>query len=516
MNKYSIYDNFSNIGFNITANTISATSISANTFYGDMNAIYIGSGNPANFVTNQELSYLSSSTSNLQTQINTKTNNLQNYLIYSGDNSVLINSYKVVPGYNLTSFTDSNFYYVDAKINALTWNSIYHETSGNTNGVLVDYNPSGWSESYPNLATEILINPTNLVNLRNLSGQTDGRICKLTNVGKYPIIITNEYSSLSNVTSKFVFSRTISDFILKPNCSVNFIHTGSYWLCTDKSKYHGWDFIDRFTNVWRDINPTILNSTTSNFRSPIPFPTPTNFFVISAHTTNLPNIRKSGSRDMIYAIQYGSGLSFFVNNFDLVPQNKFVSIGQYNRNTILTEPNKMVMFESVYSFGNTVATNPITFAGFQNSYNQFGYSAATNSFTSFPNFNGGVFFLNDSGFSNNMIYCVQTNNGINITGTTNLATNGSSFGVTASNPIGMCILTPSGSSSGETIFYSKNGGTNEYTIYPKILHVGNPINAYPSLYMYVNRNITSVGYNTIGPSSNMSLLNIKMIEYDYD
>ena len=112
MEQYSIYGNFNNDGFSSTSYSLSATSISANTFFGDIGASFIGSGNPANFVTNQELSYMSATTGNVQTQINTKTSNLENYFIYSGDNSVLTNSYKIVPSLNLTSYTDNNFFYL--------------------------------------------------------------------------------------------------------------------------------------------------------------------------------------------------------------------------------------------------------------------------------------------------------------------------------------------------------------------------------------------------------------------
>jgi hypothetical protein len=514
MGQYSIYGNFNNDGFSSTSYSLSATSISANTFFGDIGASFIGSGNPANFVTNQEFSYMSATTGNVQTQINTKTSNLENYLIYSGDNSVLTNSYKIVPSLNLTSYTDNNFFYLDAKVNALSWNTIYHQTSGGTNGVLTNYSPPGWNGTYPNLATEILIDPLSVINIQTLSGNAAGRICKLTNVGKYPIIISNsfginEQTSAVGTPQTIVFSRTISDFVLKPSCSVSFIHSGTYWYCMDKSSTNGWDYIDRFTNVWRDVQTTNFNSTSSNSRNPMSLPRPTKYFTISAHTDNLPNIRNA-TRNLIYGFQYGLNLSFFVNNFDLVPQTKFISVGQYNRNNILTEPNKMIMFDSVYSVGSSIPGNPITMFGFQNSNNSFGYSAATNSFTSFVNFNGGIFFLNDSGFSSSMIYCVQTNDGSSITGVTNLVTNGVSF---AAN-LGMCVLTPSGSSSGETIFYTKNNTTNVYTIYPKVIHTGSTIVAYPSIYMYVNRNVTAT-YSSSGPIAGLSIVNMKMIEHYY-
>ncbi len=508
MTQYSIYGNLNNDGFSSYSYTLSASTISANTFYGGINASFIGSGNPANFVTNQELSYMSATTGNVQTQINTKTSNLENYLIYSGDNSVLTNSYKIVPYLNLTSYTDNNFFYLDAKVNALSWNTIYHETTGGTGGVLSNYSPTGWNDSYPNLATEILINPLSVINIQTLSGNVAGRICKLTNVGKYPIIISNSFGTTQQT---IIFSRTISDFILKPSCSVSFIHSGAYWYCMDKSSTNGWDYIDPFRNVWRDTSTSAGNNSSGYIRNPIGLPTSSRYFTISAHTDNIPNTTPGATRNYITLIQYATYLGTYMNNFDINPQTKFISIGQYNRNIILTEPNKMVMFDSLYSVGNSIPANPITMFGFQNSNNSFGYSAATNSFTSFVNFNGGVFFLNDSGFSSNMIYCVQTNDGSSITGNTNLATNGTSF---VAN-LGMCILTPSGSSSGETIFYTKNNTTNVYTIYPKISHTGSTITSYPSLYCYVNRNLNPSSYNLSGPVATFAVFNMKMIEHYY-
>lgn len=510
-NEYSIHDNFSNINFSSYTNNLISGVISGVSLNGNINSVYIGSGDPANFVTNQEFSYLTGVTSNVQTQINSKTDNFQNYLTYSAVNSTLINSYNIVPGLNITANTDNNHYLLNIKINSLTWGQIYDQTSGDVNSHLIKYCPAGWSDGYPNNATEILINPQRLLILQSISGQSDGRICKITNVGKYPIIIQNSFYVVpSDSVFRILFSRR-GDYILRPNSSVSFIYTIASlggWICMDDIKNNGFDYQDGFASISSDFNANQFTNATSWV---VGLPVSTNNFIISAHTSNIPNL--TTGKMLLYS--YGKASVFYLNNFNENIANKFWGIGQFGNNQLLNYEKKLYVYQSIFGIGNSNSTNsraPALSFGFQNTYNLYGYSAATNSFTSLPNLGGGIFFISDTGYSNNFIYLVQTNDGSSITGQTNFSTLNSSI------ILGMSILTSSGNSLGETTFYTKNVTTSQYSVFNPIQHTGTTLTSYPSFYIYPNRDVSSTniaGYNFYRGVNSVSIDNISFLEHTF-
>jgi len=514
-NKYSIYNNFSNINFSSYTNNLISGTISGNTLHGNINSIFIGSGDPANFVTNQEFSYLTGITSNLQLQINNKVDNFQNYLTYSASNNSLINSYNLIPGLNITANTNSNNHLLNIKINSLTWGQIYDQTSGDVNSRLTRYSPVGWNDGYPNNATEILINPQRLLILQSISGQSDGRICKITNVGKYPIIIQNSFNTgPSDIALQIIFSRR-GDYVLRPNSSVSFIYTSTGsggWICTDHIKNNGFDYQDMTTSIATDFVITAMRSSSIGQGLPIPL----NNFVISAHTSNIPN---TGSAKMVI-YSYGKDARFYVNNFDIGIANKFYGIGQFGNNQLLNLDKKLYVYQSTFSLSTgqsgVFSSTPVVSFGFQNTYNSYGYSAATNSFTSLPNLGGGIFFIGDSGYSNNFIYLIQTNDGSSITGQTNLPTTGFSNSIGPINTLGMSILTSSGNSLGETTFYIKNDLINQYTVFNPVQHTGTTLTSYPSFYIYPNRDVTNLTrYNTAQSQNFVGINNINFLEHSF-
>ena len=138
------------------------------------------------------------------------------------------------------------------------------------------------------------------------------------------------------------------------------------------------------------------------------------------------------------------------------------------------------------------------------------YSATTNSNTTFPNFNGGTFWLFDySGNPQYARFAVQdtSNSTIVRNSTFNLLdVTGNTF-----KTFGVYSLTPSGSSLGSsTFFWCVNSGNSEnYIIEPPIFHTGGTINGYPSLTFYG-------AYNYSGNSNFNNVSKIVVDNFGFD
>ena len=438
----------------------SASTINSNNFYGFFDAKYIGTGNTPNWVTNQELTFLTGLTSDTQTQILTKASKNNVYLTYE-DNQTDINYRFLTSGYNTTVSSDTNYYYANIELSSLEVGVIYDYPSGDINYTINNYSPTGWNDGYPNNATEIRMSPTNTVILTGIAGGTDGRVCVLRNLSQNLIILAN--TALSNSVNQFTFPNLY--YFLRPKMSVTFIYITEKWVFLNNDYDNGMDFTERFGNARTEEGITQLGSNNPQICTPASF----DYFTLSGNTNNIsPTTNKSIS------FYYDGGLFIFVNNIVTSPQtwgwslsnnyNKSLNISA-NTNTIFVKSTLKIF--STYPYSGT----PALVYGWQNLNNSAGYSTITNSFTSFPNFNGGIFFIMDTRFSNSPITCVQTNNGSTITGTTDIVNinGGYSFGIHTINY--------SGNNYGNSTFFTYNTSSSTMKIQNVINHTGLTLNS---------------------------------------
>lgn len=252
-NMYNIYGDL-NVKSATTSYSVSAFTISANTFYGDLDATYVGN----NDVNNTEFGYLSGLTGYVQTQLNSKL--LGNVPILSlSAGTILTNERVFTVGENLISVDGgaNSTYTVSGHIASLKVGVVEDTVSTDQN----NYSPTGWNGTYPNKATQILITPTQVVKISGLSGGTSGRIATITNIGNYLIILENE-STNSSSGNRFSFSIPFGYF-LPPKKSINLIYSTAttYWHQTNHSATLGLDVFERFyafdsTGAVRQANNT--------------------------------------------------------------------------------------------------------------------------------------------------------------------------------------------------------------------------------------------------------------------
>ncbi len=187
----------------ITANVISATTISANTFYGgSLSASFIGNGD----VNDQEFKYISGITSDTQTQINEKVERRTNFLTYTFSQQLNLPFSKKLEAQNIELNETENEIEVSLPFNQtlfkqwpISVSSTLSQTAITNLNLSTLFNDS-------NRAVQIIISQGNAV-ISGISGGTDGNILMITNTGGGLIILENESTKCTpNDSIKFKFS----------------------------------------------------------------------------------------------------------------------------------------------------------------------------------------------------------------------------------------------------------------------------------------------------------------------
>jgi len=485
MESKKIYGGLSGFTFSVYSDFVNSTFVSGTTLYGQINAQYIGTGlTTPNNVTNTEVSYLTGLTGNVQLQIDFKADKTQTYITHDVSNN-LTNYKKIVPGINVTSSTVGN--YVSFSYNPIIeeYNvSIIEDSPSSDDNIITNYNPTNWDGTLPNKATEIRLNPTNLIVIQNLLGNTNGRICRLRNISRYPIILQN------NVTSNggFLF-RNSCDYILRPNKSIMFTCISLNWVEFGDIKYYGFDYIDTFKSVFSDYTTT---TPAPNFF----FPKKSSHFIFSAHTSLVST--------QTYACYYQNNIRLLNVRFGAPvsgPNLKFYTLGQFNRKNILNDSGHTVVMQTklVQPVIGTLPGigMPVVVNGFTNFDLSYGYQTSTNNYsTRLPNFSGGVFFIGVSGYNYSAVTQYNDN-------TSTVFDTG--FNYLSSLTLGVCVLTKSGNSNLESIFYIKNNTTSTYTVFDKQTFNSEILNSYPNLSIFSNNLTTTQSTNASNASGYIPL-----------
>lgn len=200
-----------------TSQSISATTISAGTFYGgSLSATYVGNQN----VTNQEFIYVSGLTSNTQTQLNNLVNRTEPLLTFQSDN-FLTNERIIFSGNNLNFEYNSTHLGISAnfpstEVSSITVSLVSSQTA------ITDFNPVGWDES-SNKSTYIIITGTTSSIISGLVGGVNGRIVTLTNYSTGLIILENKSTKTSSPNNIFNFNTNGAYFLVR-NGTISLIY----------------------------------------------------------------------------------------------------------------------------------------------------------------------------------------------------------------------------------------------------------------------------------------------------
>ena len=132
---------FVSSNFSGFSNSLSSTTISATTFFGNISAKFIGTGTTIgdvpNFVTDLEFSYLSATTSSIQTQINTKARKLDPFLTYSSETN-LTDYRQISAGTNINFTSSTTNFGISAKFDLFNPNIVYDTPTIPSNKIILD------------------------------------------------------------------------------------------------------------------------------------------------------------------------------------------------------------------------------------------------------------------------------------------------------------------------------------------------------------------------------------------
>jgi len=473
---------FVSSNFSGFSNSLSSTTISATTFFGNISAKFIGTGttigDTPNFVTDLEFSYLSATTSNIQTQINTKARKLDPFLTYSSETN-LTDYRQISAGTNINFTSSTTNFGISAKFDLFNPNIVYDTPTIPSNKIILDYFPNGWSNTYPNRATHLIINPTGVTQIFNLSANTFdsqlNRFVTITNVGNYVIILGGTPSSRVGkfegiptiVMGGMANSSYTTGFYLMPNKSVSFVWYNFNWYMINSylaDKQCGLDANDLFLVVPDTANSPLnsgLNLQSKNYTMWCD-----------------PSLTRS-----CFGGDHGALLNGYIA-FG-APNNGSCSIGSFS-NTAFQSQSGMSFLYTVMTRAKFVVDNYRTtkIFGTQNRLSTTSYTALTNNFQTIPNLGGGTFMLND--YRRNQNYwsmCVQTQDGSTIVSSSTLP-----FSALTSETVavhfGLYTINPSGSSLGSTTFFWRKTSDTYWTIENEIFHTGSTINGNPSYVLY--------------------------------
>lgn len=228
-----------------TSQSVSATTISAGTFYGgSLSATYVGNQN----VTNQEFIYLSGTTGYVQTQINNLVNRTERLLTFQSDD-FLNNDRVISSGTNINFESTSTHLGISASFPSIEVGTIgVSLTSSQT--AITDFNPVGWDDSTTK-ATHIIITGNSYSIISGLVGGVNGRIAIISNFGSGLVILEND-SSATTVGNQFKFSSNFPYFLHSKNTTITLIYNSQNgWTNYFEIINKGFKKFDDFTNIVR-------------------------------------------------------------------------------------------------------------------------------------------------------------------------------------------------------------------------------------------------------------------------
>ena len=484
---FKIYGNLKVSGGS-TSDYISASTFTTNSgFFGKISSVYIGSGNTPNWVSDQEFSYLSASTSNLQLQINEKPSNIEPYITFSGDGK-LSNSKIISAGTNVLFYSSSTHFATSAQFKQLNLNVVVDTPTLNSNYTVNNYSPLLFSGNFPNRAANIIMVPSQpFIQITGLSADTylKSRYVTITNKGN-GIIYFSALSTGSTSINRFnITDGTTLGYFLGPNKSISFIHNGTNWIQLSNSnvKYGLQNFsiledmTDYASTVASGAN-RLYNNDFLSYSGVGPTASSTNGGALlvgeNAFRMNLYNPDTLGSplhRQMIGS--FGNKIGYqFSGESNLMVTCPSIGASALTASFVLT---------SGFIGDTTLSTT---------------YSARTNNnINNFPNYSGGSFWISDFSGSSFLRYAVQTSDGSSIVSTTNIPPSNISL------LLGVYTINGSQSSFGTSCFFYRPFVTtttgitsSDLIIYNPIIHTGNTAQSVPMLRF-------ESGYQMFSPSN---------------
>lgn len=293
-----------------TSQIVSATTISAGTFYGgSLSASFVGNQN----VTNQEFKYNSGVTSNVQTQVNEKY--FKNYTFLTNSGNTTLTNEKILTLTNLSSSTLNNEITISFPLRHLILTPLYIDLSAQSPNLL-NWNPSGYNDS-PNIKSANFFVSHNSITITctiisGIEGGVDGKTIIITNVGVGIVIIEN-LSSKCNPLNKIKTSLNEAIFL------TYFKSTTLMYSSDDESwiEIKSYDMNNQF-DIFEDFTSTpklfrcgggCLSNTNSNLQ----LYTSQTAGVVSTVTSHL-------NSNHVFLTQNGTTLSTAVTGFALRPQ----------------------------------------------------------------------------------------------------------------------------------------------------------------------------------------------------
>lgn len=202
-----------------TSQSISATTISAGTFYGgSLSAVYVGNQN----VTNQEFIYLSGTTGYVQTQLNNLVNITEPLLTFQ--NSDVLSNERIFTATTNLNFSVNDSVNISLNYPLIDFSSITVSLLS-TQTAITNFNPSQWQENDNVRSTHIFFNSYVNSIISGLVGGTDGRIVILTN-NTVSLIILEHLSSKCLINNQFKFANEKPIFLTN-NRSITLIYNKS-------------------------------------------------------------------------------------------------------------------------------------------------------------------------------------------------------------------------------------------------------------------------------------------------
>jgi hypothetical protein len=242
-----------------TSQSVSATTISAGTFYGgSLSATYVGNQN----VTDQEFKYLSGVTSNIQTQINNLVNRTERLLTFQSDD-FLTNDRVISSGNNINFESTNSHLGISASFPSVEVSAIT-VTLTSVQSAITNFNPTNWESNVNNRSTQIIFTGNQNSIISGLYGGQNGRIAVLTNLSN-GLIILEHNSTATTIGNQFYFNSNLAYFLVK-NRTISLIYDDLFgWrniddISEDKGFNEFSDFfvrpnlIPRFS-TWGNLGP---------------------------------------------------------------------------------------------------------------------------------------------------------------------------------------------------------------------------------------------------------------------
>jgi len=314
-NTHRIYDSVI-ISSGWTSQIVSATTISAGTFYGgSLSASFIGNQN----VTNQEFRYNSGVTSDVQTQINEKY--FKNYTFLTNSGNTTLTNEKILTLTNLSSSTLNNEITISFPLKSLVLTPLYIDLSI-VSPNLINWNPSGYNESINTKSVNFFVRHLNTnftcTIISGIEGGVDGKTIMITNVGVGVVIIEN-LSSKCNPLNKIKTSLNGAIFLTYYR-STTLVYSDNEKSWIEIKSYDGDNQFDIFedfisTPITFRCNTSSTQGCLSRTNSNLQLYTSNTVGVVSTVTSHLDS-------NHVFLTQNGSTLSTTLNGFALRPQRQ--------------------------------------------------------------------------------------------------------------------------------------------------------------------------------------------------